>query len=107
MSRFVRASKYRHVFGQPAKKDQCFDNVRVSRSAWDTNLIKVNPLFISLNLEASGGGAFTVIKHDNVGKLSESLPVFNGHTAAVLDTDFNPFNDHIVASAAEDCKVIQ
>lgn len=38
--------------------------------------------------------------------MSDSLAVYNGHTAAVLDTDFNPFNDHVIASAAEDCKVM-
>ncbi|KAI8920174.1 hypothetical protein PhCBS80983_g05481 [Powellomyces hirtus] len=106
MSRFVRASKYRHVFGNATKRDQCFDNLKVSRNAWDTNLVKANPLFISINIEASGGGAFAVIAHGNTGKLPENLPVYNGHTAAVLDTDFNPFNDHVVASASEDTKVM-
>ncbi|KAI8591374.1 hypothetical protein BDZ88DRAFT_411257 [Geranomyces variabilis] len=106
MSRFVRASKYRHVFGSATKRDQCYDNLKVSRNAWDTNLVKANPLFISVNIEASGGGAFAVIAHSNTGKFSENLPVYNGHTAAVLDTDFNPFNDHVVASASEDTKVM-
>ncbi|KAL2912462.1 Coronin-like protein crn1 [Polyrhizophydium stewartii] len=106
MSRFVRASKYRHVFGTANKRDQCYDNLKVTRSAWDTNLVTANPLFISVNLEASGGGAFTVIPHATTGKLPDNLPVFNGHSAAVLDTDFNPFNDHIVASASEDTKAM-
>ncbi|KAI8803586.1 hypothetical protein BJ742DRAFT_761245 [Cladochytrium replicatum] len=106
MSRFVRASKYRHVFGTPNKRDQCYDNIKVSRSAWDTNLVKVNPLFVSVNLEASGGGAFAVIPHAHVGKLAENYPVINGHAGAVLDTDFNPFNDHVVASASEDTKAM-
>jgi len=106
MSRFVRASKYRHVYGTPSKRDQCFDNLKVSRNAWDTNLVKANPLFISINIEASGGGAFAVIAHGNTGKLSENLPLYNGHTAAVLDTDFNPFNDHVVASGSEDTRVM-
>ncbi|KAI9099368.1 WD40-repeat-containing domain protein [Phlyctochytrium arcticum] len=106
MSRFVRASKYRHVFGTASKRDQCFDNVKVSRNAWDTNLVQANPLFVSINLEAGGGGAFAVIPHGTTGKLPETLPVFNGHTAAVLDTNFNPFNDHVVASASEDTRVM-
>ncbi|KAJ3226026.1 Coronin-2B [Clydaea vesicula] len=107
MSRFVRASKYRHVYGTGTanKRDQCFDNLKVSKNAWDTNLVKANPLFISVNLEASGGGAFAILKHDQTGKLPESNPVVNGHTGAVLDTDFHPFNDHIIASASEDCTV--
>ncbi|RII23980.1 hypothetical protein CUC08_Gglean012812 [Alternaria sp. MG1] len=41
--RFVRASKYRHVFGKGTKKEQCYDNLRISKNAWDTNLIKVSP----------------------------------------------------------------
>jgi WD40 repeat protein len=46
------------------------------------------------------------LTHGNTGKQTDSLPVFNGHAAAVLDTDFNPFNDHVIASASEDCKVM-
>lgn len=29
----------RHTFGQPGKKEYGIDNVKVSNSAWDTNLI--------------------------------------------------------------------
>ncbi|KAJ3122941.1 Coronin-2B [Physocladia obscura] len=104
MSRFVRASKYRHVFGTPNKKENCYDNLKVSRSAWDSNLVKANSLFISVNIEVGGGGAFAVIPLANTGKLD--VPLFLGHSSAVLDTDFNPFNDHIVASASEDSRVM-
>jgi len=38
--------------------------------------------------------------------MAPDYPVFLGHTSAVIDTDFNPFNDHIVASAGEDGKVL-
>ncbi|KAI3639526.1 hypothetical protein MIR68_002220 [Amoeboaphelidium protococcarum] len=105
MSKFVRASKYRHVFGTANKREQCYENLRVSRNAWDTNLCKANARFISVNLEAGGGGQFAVIPLEQVGKLANDLPVFSGHTGAVLDTDFNPFNDYVVASGSEDCKV--
>lgn len=36
------------------------------------------------------------------GKYESDLPIFNGHSAAVLDFDFNPFHDQIIASASED-----
>ncbi|GAB7360101.1 hypothetical protein MBLNU230_g7865t1 [Neophaeotheca triangularis] len=103
--RFVRASKYRHVFGRPTKKEQCYDNLRISSNAWDTNLIKVNPKYLSVNWQASGGGAFAIIPLEERGREPEVLPLFRGHTAAVLDTDFSPFNDDIVASASDDGKV--
>ncbi|KAJ4292160.1 Coronin-like protein crn1 [Collariella sp. IMI 366227] len=103
--RFVRASKYRHVFGKPTKKEFCYDNLHISRNAWDTNLVKVNPEYLSVNWESGGGGAFAVIPLNERGKLPDQIPLFRGHTAAVLDTDWNPFNDHIIASASDDGKV--
>ncbi|KAF2465742.1 actin-binding protein-like protein [Lindgomyces ingoldianus] len=103
--RFVRASKYRHVFGRGTKKEQCYDNLRISRNAWDTNLIKANPEYLSVNWEASGGGAFAVIPINEKGRLPEQIPLFRGHTAAVLDTDWSPFNDSLISSASDDGKV--
>ncbi|KAF2725996.1 coronin-6 [Polychaeton citri CBS 116435] len=103
--RFVRASKYRHVFGRSTKKEQCYDNLRISKNAWDTNLIKANPSYLSVNWEASGGGAFAVIPLEERGKLPEILPLFRGHTAAVLDTDWSPFDDSLIASGSDDGKV--
>ncbi|KAI1111509.1 hypothetical protein F5Y14DRAFT_453894 [Nemania sp. NC0429] len=104
--RFVRASKYRHVFGKPTRKEFCYDNLRISRNAWDTNLIKANPEFLAVNWEASGGGAFAVIPLEERGKIPDVIPLFRGHTAAVLDTDWNPFNDRLIASASDDGKVM-
>ncbi|KAJ4369435.1 Coronin-like protein crn1 [Didymella sp. IMI 355093] len=103
--RFVRASKYRHVFGKGTKKEQCYDNLRISKNAWDTNLIKANPEYISVNWEASGGGAFAVIPINENGRAPELMPLFRGHTAAVLDTDWSPFNDRLISSASDDGKV--
>ncbi|KAK3954129.1 coronin-6 [Pseudoneurospora amorphoporcata] len=103
--RFVRASKYRHVFGKPTRKEFCYDNLRISHNAWDTNLIKANPEYLAVNWESSGGGAFAVIPLNERGKLPDQIPLFRGHTAAVLDTDWNPFNDRLIASASDDGKV--
>ncbi|RYP67406.1 hypothetical protein DL771_007237 [Monosporascus sp. 5C6A] len=104
--RFVRASKYRHVFGKSTRKDSCYDNIRVSRNAWDTNLVKVNPEYLAVNWDASGGGAFAVIPLNEKGKLPDVIPLFRGHTAVVTDTDWNPFNDRVIASASDDGKVM-
>lgn len=45
-------------------------------------------------------------KECGVGKLPDNYPQYRGHTAAVLDTDFHPFNDYVIASGAEDSKVM-
>lgn len=54
---------------------------------------------------SQGGGAFAVIPLNERGKLPDLIPLFKGHSAPVLDTDFNPFNDSVLASASEDGKV--
>lgn len=103
--RFVRASKYRHVYGQPAKKELCYDNLRVTNNAWDSNIIKSNGKYLSVNWNTSGAGAFAVIPLEEVGKAPDTVPLFRGHTAAVLDTDWNPFDETELASASDDGKI--
>lgn len=105
MSRFVRASKYRHIFAENPKKEQTYQELRISKSAWDSNMISANPYFFAVNWNAGGGGAFMVNRHDNYGKIGATAPLYTGHTSHVLDTAFNPFNDFIIASASEDCLV--
>lgn len=102
MSRFVRPSKYRHVYPNVAKKEACYENVKVSNNAWDTNLIAANGKYISINWNASGGGAFAVLPINRPGKLPDIYPLCRGHTATVLDTAFSPFQDNVVASASDD-----
>jgi coronin-1B/1C/6 len=58
-----------------------------------------------VNWEAGGGGAFAVIPLEERGKLPDQLPLFRGHTAVVLDTDWSPFDDSLIASASDDGKV--
>jgi coronin-1B/1C/6 len=102
MSRFVRPSKYRHVYPNVGKKEACYENVKVSNNAWDTNLIAANGKYLSINWNASGGGAFAVIPVSRSGKLPDIYPLCRGHTATVLDTAFSPFQDNFVASASDD-----
>ncbi|CDR98933.1 probable CRN1-a coronin, that promotes actin polymerization and crosslinking to microtubules [Sporisorium scitamineum] len=102
MSRFVRPSKYRHVYPNVAKKEACYENVKVSNNAWDTNLVAANGKYISINWNASGGGAFAVLPVNRPGKLNDIYPLCRGHTATVLDTAFSPFEDNFVASASDD-----
>ncbi|AET40885.1 coronin Ecym_7028 [Eremothecium cymbalariae DBVPG len=103
--KFVRASKYRHVFGQSVKKELHYENLKVTINAWDSNLIKTNGKYISINWNASGGGAFAVVPVEEIGKAPDQIPLFRGHTAQILDTDFDPFNDQIIASSSDDTKI--
>jgi len=101
MSKVVRSSKFRHVFGTAAKKENTYDGIKPSRSAWDSNKVTSSAKFIGVIWDASGGGAFAVLDVNNKGKLG-TFPLVAGHTAEVLDLEFNPHNDSIIASTSED-----
>lgn len=59
--RIVRQSKFRHVYGQGGKRDDCYDGIRITKSSWDSSFCAVNPKFVAIIVEAAGGGAFHVI----------------------------------------------
>jgi coronin-1B/1C/6 len=105
MARVVRNSKFRHVFGQAVKKSDCYDNIRITRSAWDSTFCAVNPKFVAIITESAGGGAFLVLPLDKTGRIDRDVPLVSGHKAAVLDIAWCPHNDNVIASGSEDCTV--
>ncbi|XP_062890406.1 uncharacterized protein LOC134338490 isoform X1 [Mobula hypostoma] len=102
----VRRSKFRHVFGQAVKNEQCYDDIRVSRVTWDSSFCAVNPKFVAIIVEASGGGAFMVLPLQKTGRIDKAYPTVCGHTGPVLDIEWCPHNDHLIASGSEDCTIM-
>ncbi|XP_060010756.1 coronin-2A isoform X2 [Lagenorhynchus albirostris] len=100
-----RSSKFRHVFGKPASKENCYDSVPITRSVHDNHFCAVNPRFIAVVTECAGGGAFLVIPLHQTGKLDPHYPKVCGHRGNVLDVKWNPFNDFEIASCSEDATI--
>ncbi|XP_076046962.1 protein coronin isoform X2 [Oratosquilla oratoria] len=118
--RLVRQSKFRHVYGTCLKREQCFDNIRVSKSSWDSTFCAVNPKFCAIIVESGGGGAFIVLPLTKInkeghwepdkkgvlaGRIPADHPLVGGHKGPVLDIAWDPFNDNVIASGSEDCVV--
>ena len=101
----VRNSKFRHVFGTALRKEQCYDNIRITKNSWDSNFCAVNPKFLAIVTEAAGGGAFLVLTLKQTGKVDPNAPLVAGHKGAVLDIQWCPFDDNIIASASDDAIV--
>lgn len=59
--RGVRVSKLRHVYGQSSRREQCYESLRITTSAHDSQFCAVNPKFIAVAIEVAGGGAFQVL----------------------------------------------
>ncbi|XP_069471362.1 coronin-6 isoform X3 [Ambystoma mexicanum] len=104
--RVVRQSKFRHIFGQPLKADQMYEDIRVSKVTWDSSFCAVNPKFVAIIVESGGGGAFMVLPLGKTGRVDKNYPMVSGHTAPVLDIDWCPHNDNVIASASDDTTVM-
>mmetsp|Transcript_7529 Transcript_7529/g.17092 ORF Transcript_7529/g.17092 Transcript_7529/m.17092 type:complete len:444 (-) Transcript_7529:1-1332(-) len=105
MSRFVRASKVRHVYADKPKEDVQFHvQARLSSATGDHNYIKANATYFAIPL-AIGGGSLAVHNLDSPGRLDIQPPVIDGHKGPILDFDFNPFHEGLIATGGDDCLV--
>nr|CAH0104308.1 unnamed protein product [Daphnia galeata] len=62
----VCISKLRNVYGTGWKRDLCYDNIRVLKSSWYSTFCNVNPKFIAIITESTGGVAFIVLPNNKV-----------------------------------------
>ena len=67
--RGIRSSKFRHVYGSPAKRQKCYENVKITKSTHDSNLCAINPKFIAVVVEVGGGGSFIVLPLGETGRV--------------------------------------
>jgi len=103
-NKFVRHSKYRHVFANVPKRDDVWDGVKLTKSAWDSNWVTASSKWIAVAWQTAGGGAVGILDANKPGKLEPTqVPLVAGHKGAVLDLEFDPFNDDIFATCSEDC----
>lgn len=53
-----------------------------------------------------GGGPVVVGRHDRPGRFEDGTsPILKGHSGAVLDMEWSPFDDSLLATASEDCTI--
>ena len=71
--RGVRSSKFRHVYGAPAKRQKCYENLKITRNTHDSNFCTVNPKFLAVVIEVGGGGSFIVLPLDVTGRVGQHV----------------------------------
>lgn len=83
-----------------ASKDK-FTDIMIPNST-DSNFVASNGFFTAIPWKASGGGQIAVMKVDNFTKFNLNDPMIKGHSAPIIDFEFNPFIDNLLATASED-----
>lgn len=105
MFRGFRQSKYRHVYYDEPKQDECWTGFRLSTQAGDQQFIKASAKYFSVSL-AGGGGPVGIFDLERPGKYTiGTCPMLAGHTGGVIDFDWNPFNDSMLATCSEDSTI--
>ena len=100
----IRSSRFRHVQAEPGNGR--FENVRMQLKTSEGNGIAVSDKAIAIPWHSAGGSVAVVSTTDSsTRKLPHDLPLLVGHTASILDLDFDPFRSDRLATASEDTTV--
>ncbi|KAG8148063.1 hypothetical protein E2320_000055 [Naja naja] len=101
--RVVRQSKFRHVFGQPVKADQMYEDIRVSKVTWDSSFCAVNPKFLAIiriRRHHHHGGDNAIILW-NVGTGEALITLDDLHTDVIYNVCWNRNGSQIVTTCKD------
>eukprot|EP00956_Cyclotella_meneghiniana_P019166 scaffold32603_cov68-Cyclotella_meneghiniana.AAC.8 len=83
----------------------CHTGFRLSTVTGDQQYIKASTKYFAVAL-FGGGGQVYVGRHDRPGRFQAgSTPTLHGHSGAILDFEWNPFDDSMLATASEDTTI--
>jgi len=101
----IRQSKYRHVFCDQPKQNLCYTGFRVATATGEQQYIKASTKYWAVAM-FGGGGPLVVGRHDRPGRFEDGTsPILKGHSGAVLDMEWSPFDDSLLATGSEDSKI--
>jgi len=100
--RFVRASQFRHVYGEPNKKQESYLDIK-PQCLGESSYIVANKTWFAF-AKQGGGGPVSVAAVGKLGRTDTKYSI-NVHTAKVADLSFNPFDDSLLATGSDDCHI--
>lgn len=102
----VRQSKYRHIYCDQPKHEMCYTGFRIATATGEQQYIKASTKYWSVAM-FGGGGPLVVGRHDRPGRFEDGTsPIFRGqHSGTVLDMEWSPFDDSMLATASEDSTI--
>jgi coronin-1B/1C/6 len=82
-----------------------YTGFRVATATGEQQYIKASTKYWSVAM-FGGGGPLVVGRHDRPGRFEDGAsPILKGHSGTVLDTEWSPFDDSMLATASEDCTI--
>jgi len=93
-----RVSKVSNVFGVQGKSQETFNGIKFLSPSADSNPLRANGSMFAFPYVMKGTVA--VISLKSSGALPEDAPLLE-QEEAISDLDFNPFDDHVLATSGE------
>jgi len=87
-----------------ALKERSYFDLKPCKAQNDGHEIACSELFWA-TAYAGGGGPVYVSRHESVGRIEQDCTLVNGHSSAVSDIAFSPFQPNLMATASQDCSV--
>jgi len=97
-------SKYRHIYGEPAKPEGQFIDIKNPLSTGEGTYVKANPKFMAIG-KSGGGGPVYIRRLNTPGRVPPNCPMLSVHKGTSWDFDFHPFINTLIATGSEDTKV--
>lgn len=94
-------SKFRHVYAETPKSDACYTDLPKPHCSGESGYSACNGKWLAI-AKSGAGGPITIKALDDLGRHNAQTPIINTQKGKVTSLDFNPFNDDILASSAED-----
>lgn len=88
----------------PPKHEENFEGLRLATAQGEQQYIKGNTKFFAVAL-SGGGGPVGIFDLKKPRRIEPSVPTIAGHAAAVMDFEFNPFHEHVIATGSEDTTI--
>lgn len=82
-----------------------FEGIALSDAATDSYFVRSNGIFTAIPTKTGGGGTLGVMKAYAFKRFEADLPQIKGHAGPIVDFEFSPFNDYLLATASEDASV--
>jgi coronin-7 len=98
-----KSSKYRHALGKPQKKELWYPDLRPNGNSSDVTMIKASNKFVAVNW-TSASATLAILNLDQVGK-RKGDPFLLHVSGQLNDFDFSPFDDNLLATAADDAHI--
>jgi len=99
-----RSGKFRHVFGEVAKLDKQFTELKAPLTSGESRYVSANDKFIAVS-KSAGGGPVYILRQDKPGRIAGNHAMLSVQKGKAWDHDFHPFISNMIATVSDDCSV--